>query len=52
MAKTQGPNVNNGIGRSQNKAVSLAGKIAASANIVGLGCRVNSDPDKIAVLKN
>ncbi len=46
MSKAQRPNVNNGLDTSQNKAVDLAGFIVTSANIVGYGCRVNSDPDK------
>jgi hypothetical protein len=46
MSKAQRPNVNNGLGTSQNKAVNLAGLIVTSANIVGSGRRVNSDPDK------
>jgi hypothetical protein len=35
MAKAQGPNVNNSLDTSQNKAINLAGQIATSANIVG-----------------
>ncbi len=46
MSKAQRPNVNKGLDTSQNKAVNLAGLIVTSANIVGQGRRVNSDPDK------
>jgi hypothetical protein len=51
MAKDPGPNVNNGLDTSQSKAVNLAGQIATSANIVGEGRRVSSDPG-INGLKN
>jgi hypothetical protein len=47
MAKPQRPNVNSGLDTSQNKAVSVAGKILTSANIVGQCHEVNSDPDRI-----
>jgi hypothetical protein len=46
--------VNNGLEKSQNKAVDLAGSIVTSANIVGarsLG-KYCSDPYKIKGLKN
>jgi hypothetical protein len=46
MSKAQRPNVNNGLDTSRNEAVNLAGLIVTSANIVGYGRRVNSDPDK------
>jgi hypothetical protein len=35
MAKPLRPNVNSGLDTSQNKAVSVAGYIVTSANIVG-----------------
>jgi hypothetical protein len=36
MAKAQGPNLNNDLDPSQNKAINLAGQIATSANIMGI----------------
>jgi hypothetical protein len=52
MAKAQRPNVNNGLDTSQNKTANLARLILTSANIVGQGRRVKSDPGKINGLKN
>ncbi len=46
VSKAQRSNVNNGLDTSQNKVLNLAGLIVASANFVGKGPRVNSDPDK------
>jgi hypothetical protein len=47
MAKPQRPNLKSGLDTSQKKAVSAAGQIVTSANIVGQCREVNSDPDKI-----
>jgi hypothetical protein len=47
MAKPQRPNMNSGLDISQNKAISVAGYIMTSANIVGQRPEVNSYPNKI-----
>jgi hypothetical protein len=52
ISKAQRPNVNNGLDKSQNKAVNFKGLIVTSANILSYGHRVNSDPDKINGLEN
>ncbi len=41
------PNVNNGLPQAIKKAVNLAVRMVASANIVGKGRGVNSDPNKM-----